>query len=174
MNDKDEIWRDVKEHIGTYQVSNFGRVKSLDKIVKNKNGYREKKGKLLKPVLYHGYEKVCLIRKSTFVHRIVANSFLIKPTGKNIVVNHKNGIKTDNRIENLEWCTQSENVKHSYRNGLQKPLSSKLKKLDDCQVLTALTLKKQRLIARHYNVSQSVIQKIFYGETYKCITNGLL
>jgi hypothetical protein len=125
MNDKDEIWRNVKEHMGTYQVSNFGRVRSLDKILKNKNGYRKRKGKLLKPVLYHGYEKVCLIRKLTFVHRIVANSFLIKPMGENIVVNHKNGIKTDNRIENLEWCTQSENVKHSYRNGLQKPLSNK-------------------------------------------------
>jgi len=175
MNDKDyEIWKFVRGYEKSYQVSNFGRIKSLNKKVKNKNGYRKKIGKILKPTLYHGYEKVCLIRKLTFVHRVVADNFLIKPTGKNIVVNHKNGIKTDNRVENLEWCTQSQNVKHSYANGLQKPTISKMKKLDDLQVLTILTVKKQRLIARYYNVTQSVIQKILYGETYKTITKGLL
>lgn len=67
-----------------------------------------------------GYVKVKMNNKAYFVHRIVAKAYLINPFGKEIV-NHINGIKHDNRVENLEWCTRSENSKHAYDIGLHKP-----------------------------------------------------
>ena len=175
MNEKDEEWKDVLGYEGIYQVSKSGKVRSLDRIVRNKHGQRNRSGKTLNPTLYHGYPKVYLRRKSVFVHRVVAETFLEKPEGKNIVVNHKNGIKTDNMVENLEWCTQSENVLHALKTGLSKiKIGGKNKKLDEMQILAIVTIKKQRELARHYSVSQSVIQNLLKGNTYKAVTKGIL
>lgn len=64
-----------------------------------------------------GYRKVCFLGSKTVpVHRLVATAFLGPPDGR--IVNHKNGVKSDNRVSNLEWCTHSENVKHAYDIGL--------------------------------------------------------
>ena len=66
-----------------------------------------------------GYEKICIGNKTIFVHRIIAMTFVSNPNNF-IEVNHKNGIKTDNRADNLEWCTRSQNMKHAYKLGLHK------------------------------------------------------
>ncbi len=66
-----------------------------------------------------GYEKICIGNKTIFVHRIIAMTFVSNPNNF-IEVNHKNGIKTDNRADNLEWCTNSENHIHASKNGLNK------------------------------------------------------
>ena len=100
-----EIWRDVDGFAGMYQVSNMGGVKSLVR------GQR-----ILEPSTQsEGYKSVTLykngIRTQQLVHRLVASAFLPNPENKDMV-NHKNGVRSDNRIENLEWNTRSENERH--------------------------------------------------------------
>jgi len=113
-----EIWKDIKGYEGLYQVSNLGRVKSLDRMVKV-YGKRKMKidEKILKPAIKRdGYCTVTLLnqgkRKYSRIHRLVAQQF-IKNDYNKPEVNHKNGIKTDNRLENLEWMTTQENQNHS-------------------------------------------------------------
>jgi hypothetical protein len=120
---KEEIWKDIPDFEGKYQVSNKGRVKSMArKVVYNHPviGYTEYDipERISKPYLSIGYYKIDLSNKpnkakKVFIHRLIADAFIPKIDGKSYV-NHKNGIRTDNRIENLEWCTQSENMKHAY------------------------------------------------------------
>lgn len=96
-------WKDIKGYEGRYQVSNMGDVRSLIS------------GKTLKPSTNsNGYLRVCLMpfRKWPLVHRIVAEAFLEREDGKNIV-NHKDGNRKNNMVDNLEWCTQSYNLRYS-------------------------------------------------------------
>lgn len=106
-----EIWKDVKGYEGLYQVSNLGRVKSLDY-----DG--SKKERIMSPYNVHGYSRVRLFndkkRVSTSVHRLVAGAFISNPENKPFV-NHIDGNKSNNKIENLEWCNNSENLIHAYR-----------------------------------------------------------
>lgn len=121
-----EIWKDIKGWEGYYQISNLGRVKSLYRIVPHKlKGKKTIFERILKPCIaspgYYslGLRKDCKV-KCARIHRLVALHFIPNPQNKP-EINHKNGIKTDNRIENLEWVTRSENEKHAYKIGLKKP-----------------------------------------------------
>lgn len=119
----EEIWKDIDGFEGYYQISNIGNVKSLHRIVHHSNGFKTVRERILKPTKAKGYCIVRVVKKHTnkylTVHRLVAKSF-IKNTGNKRCVNHKNGIKTDNRVENLEWCTYKENTSHAYKTGLHK------------------------------------------------------
>ena len=109
-----ELFKDIKGYEGLYQVSNMGTVKSL-------NYAKTKKAKSLKlKKSNNGYVSVQLKHRGKMqsVHRLVAGHFIDNPDDKP-QVNHLNGNKSDNRAINLEWCTQSENMIHAYRNGLQ-------------------------------------------------------
>lgn len=120
-----EIWKDIKGYESLYQVSNFGNVKRLPYKLWNNltKTYSKFKGKI--KILSNdkdGYKITVLHKNSkptTFrVHRLVGINF-INNTDNKPVINHKNGIKYDNHIENLEWCTRSENDLHAYKLGLR-------------------------------------------------------
>lgn len=120
-----EIWKDIKGYEGLYQVSNIGRVKSLKKEVNGRgNKIRIVKERILKPVIvYNGYERVILSKncktKLYRVNRLVAQAFI--PNNNNYpIINHIDGNKRNNIVDNLEWCSYSHNNREAYRLGLKK------------------------------------------------------
>ncbi|KAA6303154.1 MAG: hypothetical protein EZS26_000757 [Candidatus Ordinivivax streblomastigis] len=128
-----ENWKDIPGYEGLYQVSNLGKIRSLDRLVNNQqNGIAQRliKGRVLKS--YSGgagylYVTISInqIKKKYLVHRLVMLSFI---GDKNLTVNHINEVKTDNRLINLEYCTQKDNCNKGTRNiklsDLQKRINS--------------------------------------------------
>ena len=146
-----EIWKSIKDY-PNYEISNYGRVKSK---VNNK---------ILKPTFdSRGYYVVSLYNENgksipKTIHRLVANAYL-KNENNYPVVNHINGIKTDNRVENLELCTQSHNVKEAYRLGLEKPQLTGLGKLGKLNkkshLIEQIDINTGKIINRYYGVCEA-------------------
>lgn len=119
----EEIWKDIKGYEGNYQCSNLGRVRSLDRYVKEHTGKEQfRHGQIIAFRMNpsNGYYQFGLNkdgkRKIVYAHIIIASTFIDNPDSQNLkYVNHKDGNKLNNKIENLEWCTASENNIHSYR-----------------------------------------------------------
>lgn len=117
MSDKNtkEVWKDIPGYESCYQASNLGRIKSCNRLVKYKNGKTQPiKEKILKQnISTSGYLQVSLcknnIREKVMVHRVIAITFIENKENKP-TVNHINEIKTDNRVENLEWATYKEQI----------------------------------------------------------------
>lgn len=112
-----EIWKDIPNYEGYYQVSNLGRVRS-------NHNTRYHKPKILKNIPRSGYVSVILCKnksqKNVFVHRLVAECFIPNPENKPCV-NHIDGNKANPCVTNLEWCTQKENISHAIKSGLFNP-----------------------------------------------------
>lgn len=181
----DEEWRDIKDFEGYYQVSNEGRIRSLDRyITRSDNRRRFHKGIVLVLGSNNGgysVAKLSVNGKLTCrdVHRLVALCF-IDNTHDKPWVNHINGIKTDNTVENLEWVTKSENAIHA--------LDSKLtpsgedcpwSKLTNEEVLLIYDLShksnmKQTEIATKFNVTKGTVSKIKLGTTGRRITDHVI
>lgn len=126
----DEIWVDIKNYEGLYKISNFGRVMSMPKTwVCCKKTTRTKSETIVSVctnTLYHNLRLHKKGEKSRFknLHRLLAEHFIPNPNNKR-EVNHINGNKHDNRLENLEWVTSSENRKHAFDTGLKVSPKSK-------------------------------------------------
>lgn len=152
-----ELWRNIDGYKGMYQVSSFGRIRS----------YKYNLPRILKPrVNSRGYKYINLSQdgkyRSFTIHRIVARYFLGK---NNLTVNHKNGNKLNNCVENLEWITREENVNHAKENGLylkgEKNGRSKLTERD-VKIIRYKSSKGRsiRFLSREFGVSRPVIDRI--------------
>lgn len=118
-----EIWKDIDNYPG-YQVSNLGRVRTYNKTTfTEKHGERHWQDRILKQKL----TKLNMYRvelwndkghKTISVHRLVAVAFLGKPSDEKMTVNHKDGNRTNNCVDNLEWLSLADNIRHGFRNGL--------------------------------------------------------
>lgn len=169
------MWKDIKGYEGQYMVSYSGEVKSLDRIIIKTNGIAQRtKGKMLSIISNQGYSLVSLSKGhyiNVFVHRLVAEAFIPNPENKTDV-NHINGNKADNKVENLEWLTRSENQIHSYRIlkrkvskaflgrfGKDHPRSRKVKCINNGVTYSALND-----AARELNISYSKISLVCSGQ----------
>ncbi len=162
-----EIWKDIPEYKNIYQVSNLGQVRSFC-------------GSYLSPIIMKqelnsiGYYRVSLYKdkkyKRYLVHRLVVAAF-IGGISKDKVVNHKDANKTNNEINNLEIVTQSDNVKHSYKLGLQdkKGVKHHFAKLTDVKV-KEIKINNKKLSSKElgimYGVSRQTIADVIFGRTW--------
>jgi hypothetical protein len=161
-----EYWNQISGH-EWYMASDKGTAKSV------KFG---KKTILTPQLCRDGYFRVTLRVKNApkrfLIHRLVAMAFIPNPDNKPCI-NHKNGIKTDNRVENLEWCTYSENLKHAFANNLacakgERNSQHKLTELEVTEIKgSSETLK---VLSKIYQVSEATISRVKTGKNWKHVT----
>lgn len=135
-----EIWKPVKDFEGYYEISNFGRVKSLEKFnsIRGKDrtiGYMRKERILKHTIVSGGYLQVKLFKdtkyKNCHIHRLVAEAFIDNPLNKPFV-NHLDCDRSNNYYKNLEWCTQKENINYAQKvNSTYNNRNKKVKQYDN-------------------------------------------
>jgi hypothetical protein len=163
-----EKWKYIRGYEAHYEVSNTGMVRSL----------KAGGSLILKPNLCPNYPLVTLYRngvpKTYLVHRLVAMMFIPNPNRKPCV-NHINGMKSDNRVGNLEWCTHSENQMHAIKTGLIVPPEGQdhhasgltNAQAKEIRLIYVPYVRTMPMLAKEYGVSKSCIQSVIEGKTYK-------
>lgn len=182
-----EIWKPIlgiKDGLydGYYEVSNLGRVKMLPRILRHSKGLRVSKEKIVTGSNSHGYRIVSFkkdgIKTVKAIHILVARAFIRNPNPEKFtMINHLNSNRSDNRVENLEWCDARRNAKHAYEAGrlkITKGIERSTAILDDKKVLAIKLLYKTGEfshwgLAELFNVGKTTIQNILNGTKWKHI-----
>lgn len=183
-----EIWRPIRGYEGLYEVSNLGQVKRLTQFVDNIRGKQRYKrkwdGRILKFDSVRKAKRVCLtknnISKRYFVHRLVATAFIPNHLNKP-EVNHIDGNPSNNKIDNLEWCTGSENIVHSYKvlkreNGFKKGAQHHCAKLNKDNVIEIRKSYKSgvsiRSLASKFGVTEQHTKDICNNKKWKWLNEN--
>lgn len=178
-----EEWKPISGYEGLYEVSNQGRVRSLDRTIEfirsGKIIKSIQKGKLLNPSLKVRYKGVQLCpgdgkKNMVYIHKIVANAFVDNPDNK-LIVNHIDGDKHNNNSKNLEWVTQKENIDHAFKAGLiVKPSgednpTAKLTNDEVYWIRCNAGTKTHKEMANKLGVARSTVSNVVCGTRYKKI-----
>ena len=176
-----EVWKDIPDYEGSYQVSDIGRVRSVDRVITFKNGGKRKhEGKVLKPcVNSSGYEQLGLYndtgRNNKTIHRLVLETFKPHVNMVDLQVNHIDGNKLNNHLTNLEWVTGRDNTLHAYDLGLinrkgERNPSAILSNADVLEILQRLDNGElQRDVGIDYGVDRTTISKINRGIRWRSV-----
>lgn len=173
------VWKDIVGYEGLYQASSAGIIKALDRTWLSGMNYQIQKNKpeteIIQKTSPFGYQVVKLTKngktKDWFVHRLVAFAFLLRVCNKKYI-NHKDGNKQNNNVENLEWCTTSENIQHAFDTGLKKPATARgtaapaAKLTDDNVRFISTSNLSLRKLAAQFNVHNSIINGIKKGKRW--------
>ncbi len=176
-----EIWYDIPKYENYFQISNKLRVRSL--YGWNKGGLFKRKNPLIIKLVScknPGYYTIGVgfvgfnNKKRLYIHRIVAEMFIPNPYNYKCI-NHKNGIKTDNRIENLEWCSHKQNIHHALDTGLIKIKVGQQQsnvKLTDIQVMEIFNIRNKTYveIGKIYHVNPNTVKAIMIGRCWNHLT----
>lgn len=174
-----ERWLPIAGYEGLYEVSDFGNVRSLDRVVPTHYGTRVHRGKQLLPTCTNkGYSRVGLSRDGTtklfVIHRLVCAAFL-PPDPERPHVNHLDLDRTNNRVTNLEWCTQLENFAHSSKHGSNHAATNpnKAKKLTARQVEAIHVLDELgtsvRIISSLFSITKDNVRNILSGKLWAAL-----
>lgn len=175
-----EIWKEIKNTRGIYWISSLGRVKSIARTTIRSGHKMKLKERVLRACANnYGYYYVCLHigedQKMKRVHRLVAQYFLGN-CNDYPYVNHKDLDKSNNKLSNLEWCTQKHNIQHAHANRFidtakgSRSGQSKLMESDVEEMVTLFSSKTNKELGGMFNVTSSTIRSIRVGNTWSWLT----
>jgi hypothetical protein len=176
-----EIWKSIEGFEGRYEVSNHGRVKSLPRTHPKRRGLI--KERIIKFSFTGGrkgrkYPTVHITNrplvKHLMIHRLVAMTFIPNPENKR-EVNHKDGDKLNNHVDNLEWCTRKENIRHSLDSGLLMTNGAHFNAILNLEQVKEIKIKlangfKRSALAKEYSIGYATISLISTGKQWKHVT----
>ena len=171
-----EVWKDITNYNG-YQVSNLGRVRTYNKTTyTKKHGVRHWKNRILKERIdkKNRMLSVNLYKngkgKSFLIHRLVAQEFLGFPENKSMTVNHKDGDRLNNKLENLEWLSLKDNIKHGFENGLycnQIAIKVENKKNGQIYIYRSMSEASKNIQQNHGYISRKIKNGIYENKKFK-------
>lgn len=174
-----EIWKNIIGFEGLYEISNLGKIKSIKRKCPSKNGLRTVPEKIMKTKLdKDGYEVINLAKNGgkiyISIHRLLGIAFIPNPLNLP-QINHIDGIKTNNKLENLEWVTEKENIQHAFKTGLSisvkgekrafsKLTDEKVKEIREIYSKGGISLKKLGIL---YKVAPETLNRAIHRKTWK-------
>jgi hypothetical protein len=158
-----EVWKNIKDSY--YDISNLGRIKSLQRYVNTGSGQRLVKERILKQCYdKDGYCILCLrledIKKTYKIHRLVAENFLIKISDEYDTVNHKDFDKKNNNVNNLEWISNMANIRHYHKKQNKKCVGVSYVK-QKCKYMSRITIDNKRIYLGIFETEEEAIKKYY-------------